>query len=209
MSKNSNSQKTYLAPGEVAKMLMVSPATVRHWASKGDLRSVSTPGGHRRFMRHEIERFAREKDLTIQLPEDDSIRILIVDDDTQVATYLSQFFNRLDANLITMVAYDGYTAGRLIQVFRPHVVLLDLMMPGLDGFDVCAQIKKDAASKATRVIAMTGFHDDENVERALQAGAECCIEKPFDQNQLLTLLQLNETSAMASRSEAERVYRSE
>ena len=209
MTKYSHLHKTYLAPGEVAEMLMVTPATVRLWASKGDLNSVSTPGGHRRFMRHEIDRFAREKDLTIQLPDDDSLRILIVDDDTQVAAYLSRFFDNLDTNVTTVEAHDGYAAGRLVQVFQPHIVLLDLMMPGLNGFDVCIQIKNDAASKATRVIAMTGFYDDKNVERALKAGAECCIEKPFDQDKLLTILGLDEVRTIASTSESDSVYRSE
>ena len=204
-----NSQKTVLAPGEVAKMLMVSPAAVRQWASKGDLISVSTPGGHRRFMRHEIERFAREKNLTIQLPDDDTLRILMVDDDKQVVAYLSRFFERLNAGVTTRGAHNGYSAGRLIQVFQPHVVLLDLMMPGLNGFDVCAQIKNDAATKAIRVIAMTGFYDDKNVERALKAGAECCIAKPFDQDQLLTLLGLDGVHTIAPRSEVAPVYRSD
>ena len=192
MNKQSQPQKTYLAPGEVADMLMVSPATVRHWASKGQLNSVSTPGGHRRFLRHEIERFAREKDLTILLPDDDTLRILIVDDDTQVAAYLSRWLSSLDDAVTTMEAHDGYAAGRLVQVFQPHIVLLDLMMPGLNGFDVCEQIKNDAASRATRVIAMTGFYDDKNVRRALEAGAECCVEKPFNREKLLTILGLHE-----------------
>ena len=183
--KQSFEQKAYLAPGEVAEMLMVSPATVRLWASKGEIKSVSTPGGHRRFMRHEIERFARDRNLTMQLPDDSTLRILIVDDDKQVARYLVRFFDRLDAGVATMVAHDGFTAGRLVQVFRPHVVLLDLMMPGINGFEVCAQIKNDSAFKATRVIAMTGFYEVENVKRALDAGAECCLAKPFDEHELL------------------------
>ncbi len=188
MSKQADMQKTYLAPGDVAKMLMVSPATIRHWASKGELAAVSTPGGHRRFLRHDIERFARDNDLTMLLPGSGVLRILIVDDDTHVANYLSEFFRRLDANTESMEAHDGYNAGRLVQAFRPHVVLLDLMMPELDGFQVCRQIKKDPTSRATRVIAMTGFFDEENVARSLSAGAEYCIEKPFNMEKLLTIL---------------------
>ncbi len=83
-------------------------------------------------MRHEIERFAREKNLTIQLPRDDTLRILIVDDDTQVVAYLSRFLRSLDTAVTTMEAHDGYAVGKLVKVFRPHVLLLDLMMPGLN-----------------------------------------------------------------------------
>lgn len=186
-----STQKSYLTPGEVAELLMVSPATVRYWAARGILKSVSTHGGHRRFKRHEIERLARDKDLAIQLPDDGTLRILVVDDDTNVAAYLSRFFDNLDANITTIEAHDGYAAGRHVQAFRPHIVLLDLMMPGLDGFEVCKRIKDDAVSKATRVIAMTGFYNSDNVDRALEAGAECCIEKPFDGDQLLKLIELD------------------
>ncbi len=201
MSKKAKSRKAYLAPGEVAELLMVSPQAVRVWAKKGELQSVSTPGGHRRFARHEVERFAREKDLTIQLPTDDALRILIVDDDVAMADYLSEFLRSVDASVTTMIANDGYAAGELVQVFQPHVVLLDLIMPGLDGFDVCVRIRNNPATKATRVITMTGFHDDVNVDRSLQAGAECCIKKPVDHDQLLTLLGLGE----GLRSAADRV----
>lgn len=190
MRKNSTSRKPYLSPGDVAAMLMVSPASVRLWASKGALKSVTTPGGHRRFMPDEIERFAREKNLTIQPLDDDTLRVLIVDDDPQVTDYLSRYLSRVDANVKTMKAHDGFAAGTLVQVFEPHVVLLDLMMPGLDGFDVCTKIKGDPKTRAIRIIAMTSFHDDGNVKRALRAGAECCVEKPFDTKSLLALLGL-------------------
>lgn len=203
MIKHSTFQRSYLAPGEVAKLLMVSPATIRHWASKGELVSVSTPGGHRRFMRHEVERFARNNNLTVQLPDSDSLRILIVDDDMYVASFLSRFFDSLDADVDTKVANDGFTAGRVVQDYRPHVVLLDLMMPGLNGFEVCAQIKNDAALKAIRVIAMTGFFDEENVRLAVAAGAECCIAKPFDEDQLLTLLGLQGSRKMSRITDVE------
>ena len=204
MRKRQHAQKSYFAPGEVADMLMVSPATVRNWASRGELAAVSTPGGHRRFLRQDVERFARENNLTIQLPDDDVHRVLIVDDDVQVAAYLSRFLGQVDASVATMEAHDGYTAGRLVQAFRPHVVLLDLMMPGLNGFDVCRQIKNDPATRATRIIAMTGYYNETNVARALQAGAEHCIAKPYDQQQLLSLLGVGEYRSRSSAADRSR-----
>jgi excisionase family DNA binding protein len=194
-------QKAYLAPGEVADILMVSPATIRNWASKGELPSVSTPGGHRRFMRYEIEKFARDNDLAIQLPAG-SMRVLIVDDDRHVSLFLSRFFAHVDPTMTTRIANDGFTAGRIVQEYQPHVVLLDLMMPGLNGFDVCAQIASDPSLKTTRVIAMTGFFDEINVQKALEAGAEICISKPFDEEQLLSLLGLSMTRNVSQRNEA-------
>lgn len=193
MSKRASRQKSYLAPSDVAQILMVSPATIRHWASKGDLAAVATPGGHRRFLLHDIEQFARDKELSMQIPNDNTLRILIVDDDTHVAEYLSRLLDRVNAKTEKRVAHDGFNAGKLVHTFQPHIVLLDLMMPELNGFDVCRQIKQDTSTRATRVIAMTGFYNEENVTRALDAGAECCIEKPFDYDKLLRLLGLSGT----------------
>jgi len=172
-------QKSYLTPIDVAEMLMVSPTTIRQWSSEGKIESSVTLGGHRRYKRSDIECFAREKGLTLQLPDDQTMRILIIDDDEDVLKYLTKVFSRIDTPVITMVANSGFEAGCLVQTFQPHVVLLDLYMPGMDGFEVCKTIKQNPASKATRVVAMTGFYDDENVSRILAAVAETCLSKPF------------------------------
>ena len=164
---------------------MVSPTTVRQWASQGKIRSSATPGGHRRFMRTDVDRFSREQGLTMQLPDDQTTRILIVDDDQEITNYLTKVFDHVDAPVATMVANNGFHAGRLVQTFRPHVVLLDIMMPGMDGIDVCKTIKQDPASKAIRVVAMTGLYQDDNVGRIIDAGAETCLSKPFTAESLL------------------------
>ena len=171
--------KSYLTPNEVAELLMVSPTTVRHWASRGKLESSVTPGGHRRFLRSDIDNFCRENDLTMALPEDEVMRILIVDDDEEITRMLGKFFDYSSAAVETKITSSGFEAGRVVSSFKPHVVLLDLMMPGVDGFDVCRMIKQDPDTKATRVIAMTGFYEESNVERILKLGAEVCLSKPF------------------------------
>ncbi len=186
MVRKARKVKKYLTPNDVAEMLMVSPTTVRQWSSEGKIKSSATPGGHRRFMRSEVERFSCENGLTLQLPDDNSTRILIVDDDAAIVKFLLEVFNRVESPVHTMSANNGFDAGRLVQSFQPHVVLLDLMLPGMDGFSVCQTIKQNPASKATRVVAMTGFYDKDNVSRILDAGAETCLSKPFETESLLT-----------------------
>ncbi len=116
------------------------------------------------------------------------MRILIIDDDDDLLKYLTKVLSRVDTPVNTMVANNGFEAGRLVQSFHPHVVLLDLLMPGMDGFAVCRTIKQTPASKATRVVAMTGFYDDDNVSRILDAGAETCLCKPFKTETLLAAI---------------------
>lgn len=179
-----------LSPKEVAALLMVKPVTVRTWAVNGQLPSLTTPGRHRRFLRRDVDRFAAARGLTLNGDEtlDVTPKVLVVDDERPVANYLAEFLNAHGAN--TAIAYDGFDAGRKIQTFRPDFVLLDLMMPNLNGFEVCAQIKADPSTREIRVIAMTGVYTREHSLRALQAGAEQCLPKPLEHDHLLQLVGL-------------------
>lgn len=181
--------KPYLTPNEVATLFLVSPITVRQWAQKGLLQAEVTVGGHRRFLRAEVERFARDHGLAGRRVETGSgvARLLIVDDDRQFVGYLRELLSEIESLQIE-TAFDGFDAGTKMQVIRPHVVLLDLMMPGLNGFEVCQRIKTDRLTCETRVITMTGFASSENTGRSAVAGAERCFSKPLDPDALVTLL---------------------
>jgi excisionase family DNA binding protein len=90
MSKSDAREKHYLTPNQVAEKLMVSPITVRGWALRGLLKAEVTPGGHRRFLVAEVERFARERSSQDrQRPQ----RVLIVDDNQSLARYLQDFLS--------------------------------------------------------------------------------------------------------------------
>ena len=183
--------KSYLTPNKVAELLMVTPATVRQWAEKGDLSALMTPGGHRRFLPSEVERFARSRGLTLNLGGGEDLSILIVDDDAGVSSFLLELFESVDASVAAEAARDGFTAGLKVRKLKPQIVLLDLMMPGLDGFQVCRLLKSDPATKSIRIIVMTGYATPENIENALLAGAEACINKPIDTESLLQRLGLS------------------
>jgi CheY-like chemotaxis protein len=172
--------KGYLTPQQVADKLLVSPITVRGWALRGLLKAEVTPGGHRRFLASEVERFALERH---HHGDHTQMRVLIVDDNQSLARYLQDFLST--HNLITETAFDGFDAGWKLQSFHPEVLLLDLMMPRLNGFDVCRQIKENPETNAMRIIAMTGYPSPSNESRVISEGAECCLNKPIDEIALL------------------------
>ena len=177
--------KACFTPTEVAEQLMVSPVTVRQWAQKGQLKAETTPGGHRRFLRWEVERFIREHKIPSEQPAVELLRILIVDDDVQLSRYLVELLSGLPKKPVTETANDGFDAGTKVLTFQPHLILLDLMMPDLNGFDVCRFIKQNPETKNIRIIAMTGYNSQENVDAITNAGAEQCITKPINSNVLL------------------------
>ena len=188
--------KQYLTPNEVAEMMMVSPVTVRQWASKGELPALTTPGGHRRFVKQDIEDFARQRGLALLPAARQETRILIVDDDQQLAGYLKELLSTCHESTKIEIAYDGFEAGQKVESFHPNIILLDLMMPGMNGYEVCRRIKTEPHTKPMRVIAMTGYPSEENVKKIIGEGAEICISKPIDTGNLLDLLGLSRKEQM-------------
>ena len=183
--------KHYLTPNEVAELLMVSPVTIRQWAQKGKLEAMTTAGGHRRFALETIEKFAAENNLNLHHKTDKGTRILIVDDDVELAEFLKDLLSQRYGTLQIRLAHDGFSAGSILERFSPDIVLLDLMMPQMDGFEVCHTIKK-GEHKNVRIIAMSGFCNKENLQRIINEGAECCLKKPFSTSVLLTALGIEE-----------------
>jgi excisionase family DNA binding protein len=182
-------KRPYLTPNEVAQWMMVSPVTVRGWAQKGLLLAEVTPGGHRRFRREEVERFARQWN---PIGNKGPLRILIVDDDRGVLGFLTELFEGGEVQTAVETAHDGFEAGRKVHIFSPDIVLLDLMMPGIKGSEVCRQIKQTPGLANVRVIAMSGYLSAENKLELLAAGAECCVSKPVDTTALLQLMGLED-----------------
>ena len=174
---------TYLTPNEVAGLLLVSPITVRQWAQKGLLDAQMTAGGHRRFAREEVERFARERG--IELPNQGR-RVLVVDDDRQLNNFLVALFQTSVDDVQVFSALDGFEAGRMVQEHKPDIVLLDIMMPGMNGVDVCRSIKANDLTKHAQVVAMTGHHTPELEHRVLESGASVLLKKPFERDALLS-----------------------
>jgi excisionase family DNA binding protein len=183
-------KKLYFSPGETAKILGVTPATLRGWTNRGRLRAETTEGGHRRYPVSEVLRLAKKNGIELKLPEDFSLRVLVVDDDMQFSQFIKEVLESIPEVSTVAVAHSGYEAGNQIPRFKPDVVLLDLKMPGLDGFTVCKMIKEDIETRFIRVIAMSGYCTEENRNEIIKAGAETCLAKPFTVDSLLHALGL-------------------
>jgi len=193
-------RKPYLTPTEVAGMLRVATVTVRMWAQKGMLKAEVTPGGHRRYMLQEVKRFARSHGIALQLENDEHLRILIVDDEPAWLELMVEILRDSRDEVVIETAADGFEAGHKVASFRPHLVLLDLMMPGIDGVQVCQAIKNDPETSSARVICVSGFIDKNNEKWLKDAGVERCFSKPIDTDELLDVigLQLKRHEAVSS-----------
>ena len=182
----------YLTPNEVAELLIVSPITVRQWAQRGLLPYVTTPGGHRRFRRADVEDFARRRgsnavdDAAAAAPE----RILVVDDDPVFREFVTQLVSLAAPEVAVETAADGFEGGVKTQAFRPNVVLLDLRMPRMNGLEACRLLRSDPSLRSLRILAISAYHDAELARQVVEAGAEVCLDKPIEARHLLEALGL-------------------
>jgi excisionase family DNA binding protein len=173
--------KTIYTTHEVSRLLHVNPRSVINWIEQSLLSSYRTPGGHRRIRREDLLAFLRKH----QIPTPASLvegkfSVLIVDDEEEIVGIIKSYFQRQGGYEISS-ASDGITA--LIEVGRvkPDLLILDIMIPGVDGVEVCRRIKADQANK-TAIIAVSGVADSE--VKILQAGADSFMPKPVDLDKL-------------------------
>jgi excisionase family DNA binding protein len=175
--------KTIFTTHEVSRLLHVNPRSVINWIEQDLLPSYRTPGGHRRIRREDLLAFLRKHQIPTPAPlVDEKFKMLIVEDEDEIVEILKAYFERQGGYQISS-ASDGITA--LIEVGRakPDLLILDIMIPGVDGIEVCRRIKADISNK-TAIIAISGQPDSE--KRILQAGADSFMPKPLDLEKLLT-----------------------
>lgn len=170
--------------GQMAEYCQVRPATVFNWIKEGKLKAYSTPGGHYRVRLEDfldfLERYKIPIDEDFFAPPGN--RILIVDDEPSVVEFIESALSGAEEGYRFERASDGYEAGLKVASFEPNLVILDLVMPRVDGFEVCRRIKTDQATWGTKVLVVTAY--PEEVERAKEYGADDYLVKPFPVEEL-------------------------
>ena len=175
--------KTY----EVAKICQVAQGTVIRWIHEGKLPASSTAGGHNRIRAKDLIDLL--KSLNLPLPEElfpESVfnpktRVLIVDDEPEIRRMIRWMIEQDFQNVQVEEAQEGFIAGWKTNAFRPHLVILDLMLPGIDGFQVCGFIRQFPELKETKIIAISALMGDPDIaQKILDLGADDFLTKPFD-----------------------------
>ncbi|MBS3733730.1 MAG: response regulator [Phycisphaerae bacterium] len=181
-----------LSTTAVAKLLHVSVGSVAKWIDKGQLKAGRTPGGHRRVAAKDVVAFLKRQGLPIppELQKNAAPKILIVDDETDVVSWLTAEIRDAHPEYEVLQAYDGFSAGEIFGAERPGVVLLDIRLPGLDGFEVCRRIKARASDNGqTTVLAMTADCNEQVAAEIVACGAMACLSKPLDPADLIARIE--------------------
>ncbi len=180
--------KNTLTTYEIAQHCQVTPRTVIQWINEGKLTAYRTPGNHSRVSIEEFVSFLKKYNMPIPKEFEsasvvDLKRVLIVDDDKDLVA-LTKRFLLFQKNYAIEVAFDGFEAGEKFVSFKPHLILLDIQMPGMNGYGVCSRIRSNPENKNVKILFISGNTDDEAINEMKKVGADAFLPKPFDMDSL-------------------------
>jgi len=111
-------------------------------------------------------------------------KVLIVDDNSQNVELLQAYLEELPVE--TLIAQDGLEAMEKVRQTQPDLILLDIMMPKMSGFEVCKKLKKDPATRDIPIIMITALNEISDIERSVECGTDDFLTKPVNKLELLT-----------------------
>ena len=177
--------KDFYTTHEVSRFCNVYPTTVINWIKEGILPAYTTPGGHRRIKREDLLKLMEKNKMPIpeELSKSNKNRVLVIDDDHAILQMIKLILTQEELEVAT--ADSGFQAGFLVSNWFPDIILLDFLMPEVDGFEVCRRLKSDEKTKDIPIIAITVLKDSEEVKKMFSAGITDYISKPFKSEELV------------------------
>ena len=177
--------KTVFTTGEAAKICKVSQQTIIRCFDSGQLKGFRVPGSRfRRIPREQLFSFMKENGIPTDALESGKRRILVVDDDEELVELLSDVFEK-DRRFEVRTTNNGFDAGMLVKEFRPDIMVLDVMLPDINGKEVCQRVRSDSRLDEVKIICISGMVEQDKVADLKEAGADDFMQKPFAVEKLL------------------------
>lgn len=179
------STKTVFTTGEAARICKVSQQTIIRCFDNGSLKGFRVPGSRfLRIPRDQLFQFMKDNGIPTDALESGKRKVLIVDDDEDLVELLVDVFAR-DGRFEIRTANNGFDAGMYVKEFRPDLVVLDVMLPDINGKEVCQRVRQDDTLDSVKIICISGMVEQDKVADLKAAGANDFIQKPFTVDKLL------------------------
>ena len=176
--------KDLFTTGEAAEVCRVSQQTIIRCFDSGRLEGFRVPGSKfRRIPRQSLIKFMKDNNIPLDTLESGKRKVLIVDDDAEIVELIADVLTR-DGRFETKTASCGYEAGIATEKFRPELILLDYMLPDVNGNIVCQTIRKNPEFESIKIIIVSGVVKQDEIDQLLKSGAEGFIKKPFTVTEL-------------------------
>ena len=177
--------KTVFTTGEAAKICKVSQQTIIRCFDSGQLKGFRVPGSRfRRIPRDQLYTFMRDNGIPTDALESGKRKILIVDDDRDLVELITDVLEK-DGRFEVRSVNNGFDAGVMLKEYHPDLIVLDVMLPDINGKAVCQRVRSDSALDDVRIICISGMVETDKVEDLKASGANDFLQKPFEVEKLV------------------------
>ncbi|MBI3179165.1 MAG: response regulator [Deltaproteobacteria bacterium] len=193
---------TILSSHQVGMILQVNPSSINKWVNDGRIHAFRTPGGHRRIKAVDLLAFLSKHAIPVPAPLMSAAqrRVLVVDDDKKQLNAVERLFKPYEQRVDLVLVDNGIDAMVTVGAWKPHMVIIDVFMPNLDGVEVCRRLRAIEETNKIITVVMTGQLTPELEKQAKQAGARRVVAKPVNVTDLLVDLGLHLEAQAAMQS---------
>ena len=177
--------KTVFTTGEAAKICKVSQQTIIRCFDNGQLKGFRVPGSRfRRIPREALYRFMKDNGIPTDALESGKRKVLLVDDDADLQKLMTDVLEE-DGRFEVRVASNGFDAGMMVKEYRPDMIVLDVMLPDINGKEVCHRVRADNTLEDVRILCISGMIEEDKIQELRLSGADDFLHKPFDIDDLI------------------------
>ncbi len=172
--------KTVFTTGEAAKICKVSQQTIIRCFDSGQLKGFRVPGSRfRRIPRDVLYKFMKDNGIPTDALESGKRKALVVDDDAELVELIRDVLEA-DTRFEVRVADNGFDAGMMVKEYHPDIIVLDVMLPDINGKEVCSRIRTDSSLDDVKIICISGMVEQDKIADLKDAGANEFMQKPFE-----------------------------
>ena len=177
--------KTVFTTGEAAKICKVSQQTIIRCFDSGQLKGFRVPGSRfRRIPRDQLFAFMRDNGIPTDALESGKRKVLVVDDDQELVELIVDLLEK-DGRFEIRTVNNGFAAGVMVKEYHPDLIVLDVMLPDINGKQVCQLVRADPSMDDCKIICISGMVEAEKIEDLKGAGANEFLQKPFEVDTLI------------------------
>src|ERR1043166_6101462 len=172
--------KTVFTTGEAAKICKVSQQTIIRCFDNGQLKGFRVPGSRfRRIPREALYKFMKDNGIPTDALESGKRKVLLVDDDPDLVEVINKALDD-DGRFEVRIAANGFDAGMMVKEYRPDLIILDVMLPDINGKEVCQRVRADNTLEGVHIICINGMIEDDKIQDLKLSGADDFLHKPFE-----------------------------
>lgn len=168
---------------EAAKICHVTHHSIKNWIKQGLIKASRTPGGHYRILEEDLDRFREKYDMFPREKGPVKKRVMIVDDDPDALALVEKILT--DEGFELVKVSNATEVGLKAAQLTPDLILLDFLMPEINGFEVCKALRDNEMTRSIPIMAVTCLTKERDIERIFSCGADEYLAKPFKVDQLL------------------------